>query len=311
MRKIELTVLMASRNGERVLPRTLGQYCEIESAGVAWKLVIVDNGSTDSTADVIDSFKKHLPIDVLQQSIPGKNRALNTGLAAVEGRLAVITDDDAIPHPGFLAAWGTFLDSRPEYELFGGSIEPLFEVPPPTWMLRSRQLRALMFSERDLPEGPTSAGEIYGPNMAVRASIFSRGFRFDENIGPNASEPDYPMGGESDFCHRVASSSAKCWFASQARVFHVVRPAQLSSAGWANRAYRCGRGLAHQMWQRGELYVVPTPSLTDRLGALSPFARHRLTSLCARHLARGFRDECARRLSRTPGYSSQFHPAGP
>jgi glucosyl-dolichyl phosphate glucuronosyltransferase len=301
MRKVEITVLMASRNGEHVLPRTLGGYRETAVPSVGWKIVIVDNGSTDSTSKIIDSYKRHLPIEVLQQSLPGKNRALNTGLAAVEGRLVVVTDDDAIPHPSLLTAWEKVLDTKQDYGLFGGSIEPLFELPPPKWLVESKLHFALMFSQRDLPEGPINAGDIYGPNMAIRASIFDRGFRFDENIGPNACDSDYPMGGESEFCHRVASSRVKCWFASEARVSHLVRPAQLTRPAWAKRAYRCGRGRAHQMWQRGEIFAAPTPSWIDWLATLSPITKHRMRSMCARHLARGFRDECARRLSSTSG----------
>ena len=57
----------------------------------------------------------------------------------------------------------------------------------------------MMFAHRDLPEGPIGADEIYGPNMAVRTSILDQGFRFDEKIGPNAEDPDYPTGGETDF----------------------------------------------------------------------------------------------------------------
>jgi glucosyl-dolichyl phosphate glucuronosyltransferase len=296
MRKIEITVLMASRNGEHVLRRVLGGYREIKAPGVGWKLVIVDNGSTDSTSKIVDSFKRDLPIEVLQQPVPGKNRALNIGIAGVEGRFVIVTDDDAIPHSSFLTAWERFLEHERDCELFGGSIEPLFEIPPPNWMLETRLFFELMFSERDLPEGPIDAGEIYGPNMAIRRSVFDRGFRFDENIGPNALDPDYPMGSESEFCLRVASAGVKCWFAKEARVYHIVRAAQLMDSAWAKRAYRCGRGRAYQMWQRGEIFAVPAPSLTDRLAAFSPMAKHRMISMCALHLARGFRDECAKRL---------------
>ena len=85
----------------------------------------------------------------------------------------------------------------------------------------------MMFAHRDLPEGPINADEIYGPNMAVRTSIFDQGFRFDEKIGPNDADSDYPMGGETDFCWRVAQSGAGCWFAKEPLVQHIVRPEQL------------------------------------------------------------------------------------
>ena len=83
MRNIQLTVLIASRNGECVLPRVLAGYRGVVSPPVAWKLLVVDNGSTDATPQILDSFKRDLPLQVLDEPVPGKSRALNAGLAAV------------------------------------------------------------------------------------------------------------------------------------------------------------------------------------------------------------------------------------
>jgi hypothetical protein len=170
-------------------------------------------------------------------------------------------------------------------------------------MLVRRLQFEMMFSERNLPEGPVDAGDLYGPNMAVRTSVLQRGFRFDEELGPNALDPDYPMGDETEFCRRLASARVKCWFASGPLVHHIVRPGQLTATAWAKRAYRVGRGRAHQMWKRGDILAPPTPSWIDWLAMVSPVARHRLTSLCARRLAQGFRDECVRRTE-APSVSS-------
>lgn len=82
--------------------------------------MVVDNGSTDATPQVVDAAKAVLPIEPLTEPRPGKNRALNKGLEALEGSLAIITDDDAVPDPMFLAAWSKYLDSKSNYALFGG-----------------------------------------------------------------------------------------------------------------------------------------------------------------------------------------------
>ena len=66
-------------------------------------MVIVDNGSDDSTPAILSSFKKRLPLETLHQPIAGKNCALNLGLSALEGHLAILTDDDAIPDRSFLS----------------------------------------------------------------------------------------------------------------------------------------------------------------------------------------------------------------
>jgi glycosyltransferase involved in cell wall biosynthesis len=295
MQKVQMTVLLATRNGERVLARTLEGYCRASAPPVAWKLVVVDNGSTDATPDIIEHFKRRLPLESLVEPVTGKSRALNTGLYAVEGRIAVMTDDDAIPSPTFLAAWAKLLDHRTDYKLFGGSIDPLFDVAPPRWLAESKLRFAMMFAHRDLPEGPIGADEIYGPNMAVRTSVLDQGFQFDEKIGPNAEDPDYPTGGETDFCWRVAQSGAACWFAKEPLVHHIVRPEQLILRNWIRRAYRTGRGRAHQMWERGGAIIAPRLSLLQRLAMFSPIPRHRFDGASAYHLLRGFREECARR----------------
>lgn len=198
MSGIQLTVLLATRNGAHVLPRTLEGYRRGTPPSFGWKLVVVDNGSTDATSDILKSFEAHLPLQALQQPIPGKNRSLNAGIHLAEGSLLVLTDDDAIPHSSFLMAWGTVLEIHADYELFGGSIEPLFEVPPPKWLMESRLYFAMMFAERALPDGPVAPGAIYGPNMAVRMSVVKAGFRFDERPGPGLLERPVHCAGSAD-----------------------------------------------------------------------------------------------------------------
>jgi GT2 family glycosyltransferase len=297
MSDVQLTVLLATRNGAKALPRTLDGYRQAARPSVGWKIVVVDNGSTDETQQVIESFKSSLPLEAIGQPVPGKNRALNAGINAVEGRLTVITDDDSIPDRSFLIEWAKIIQDDRGYELFGGSIAPLFDVPPPDWVLAAQTSFALMFSERDLPEGPVAAEEIYGPNMAVASTVLLRGFRFDEDLGPRADDPEYPMGGETEFCRRVAAAGVRSWFVKDARVQHIVRQHQLTPEGWAQRSYRCGRGRAHQMWKRGDVISPPGLSLTNILGRFSPFRGRRMQSLSARELARGFHDECLKRLN--------------
>jgi GT2 family glycosyltransferase len=255
--------------------------------------VIVDNGSSDSTPPILRAFARHLPLEVLEELKPGKNRALNVGIGALEGELFIITDDDAVPTSSFLQAWERYLHRCGKFELFGGRIEPYFEVPPPRWLLKSRNYFPMMFAERDLTEGAVAPEDIYGCNMAVRASVFARGFRFADNIGPNWANPNYPMGGETEFCRRVARSGASCWFAREPKVQHIVRPSQYCESAFARRAYRCGRGRAHLMLEEGRTMAAPGVSLLDRLAMVSPLRQHRLRFLCAYHLARGFHDECA------------------
>jgi GT2 family glycosyltransferase len=302
MRQIDLTVLFASRNEEKVLSRTLSAYCRLEQSNVSWKLVIVDNGSVDSTLDIIKSFQEHLPIEVYFEPIAGKNRALNRGLHAVEGQLVVLTDDDTLPSPTFLQTWAKFLDTKSDYGLFGGSIIPLFETAPKSWLTADQRQFIMLFGARDLPEGPVAPDAIFGGNMAVRRSVFDNGFRFDENIGPSGLDPKYPMGGEAEFCLRVGRAGILSWFAKEPHVQHLIRPYQMTDSYLADRSYRSGRGEAYRLkMEKDKLqrdFIIGQIAslhrgwgLRRRLQMLSPFRAQRRRGIHRYYSMRGFTDE--------------------
>ena len=181
----------------------------------------------------------------------------------------MLTDDDTLPIPSFLQAWAKFLDTKLDYELLGGSIIPLFETPPQSWLVADQHLCTLLFGQRDLPEGPVEPAEIFGGNMAVRRSVFNSGFRFKEDIGPNGSNPNYPMGGETDFCQRVALAGILSWFAKEPAVQHLVRSYQMTDSYLADRSYRMGRGACRlQKETNGRQMDEPPAFIAERLAAV-------------------------------------------
>ena len=58
--------------------------------------LIVDDGSTDNTADIIETWKSEarFPIHYIIQNNGGKHRAINKGIAAAKGELFLILDSD-------------------------------------------------------------------------------------------------------------------------------------------------------------------------------------------------------------------------
>ena len=64
-----------------------------------WQAVIVDDGSTNDTPELLRSWAGQLSLIQLAQPAGGKYRAVNRELKAAERELVVFTDDDVIPHP--------------------------------------------------------------------------------------------------------------------------------------------------------------------------------------------------------------------
>lgn len=252
-----LTVLMATYNGAQTLPRVLDAYCKLDVPRGAWTLVIVNNGSTDETKQILHSFEKRLPLKCITEPRPGKNAALNVGLARVAGDLVVMTDDDAIPNHDWLVQFRQVADAQPSFSVFGGSIVPLWEATPPSWILPFRH--TLSITDSSWEEGPIVASRIYGPNMAVRRELIEAGYRFDTSLGPRGVH--YQMGDEADFLQRIAKAGFTAWHCKGAVVGHIIRKHQMNKRWMLRRARASGQAMYRLDYFQYKQYLEPPPAL--------------------------------------------------
>jgi len=235
-----LTVLLATRNGARTLPGVLEAFADLSVPSSGWKVVVVDNGSTDRTREIVSSFQAKLPLTYRFEGRLGKNFALNTGMAELEGDLAVFTDDDVFPDPDWLVRLRAAADAQPCFSMFGGVILPRWETGPPHWLKWVPAGPVFTLSDSQLVAGPTDPGNLYGPNMAIRAEIFQSGTRFDSSIGPSGA--NYAMGSESELVERLGRQGHKAWHVHDAVVEHFIRDHQSEESWVMKRAIRFGRG---------------------------------------------------------------------
>ena len=56
-----LTVVLATHNGTMTLPRVLEGYTRLGPVSGGWKLVAVDNASTDRTKELVWAYAGRLP----------------------------------------------------------------------------------------------------------------------------------------------------------------------------------------------------------------------------------------------------------
>lgn len=101
-----VSVVLCTYNRADVVSTTIDAVLAQEIDGVVaggLELVIVNDGSTDGTAAVLDGIAD-VRVRVVHRENGGLCVARNTGLEDAGGRWIVFLDDDDVPNPGWLAA---------------------------------------------------------------------------------------------------------------------------------------------------------------------------------------------------------------
>lgn len=115
-----LSVVVPCLNAGQVLGVQLAALCAQEMPD-SWEVIIVDNGSSDDTKSVAESFRERLPaLTVVIESRQGRHYACNRGAEVARGHALVFVDADDEVQPGFLTAMAEALT---EHAMVAGCLD--------------------------------------------------------------------------------------------------------------------------------------------------------------------------------------------
>ena len=225
---MDVSIIICTLNRCQSLQRTLKTCCDLEiSPDVRWEVVVVDNHSTDNTRQVCEAFAGSLPLRYHFEARKGKSHALNTAQDISKGDLLLFTDDDVDIHARWVAEmWGAY-NRYPERCFFGGRVVPLWEKPPPVWVLRHYtelpQFAQLDWGERER-FARIEAGEYFpGANSAFPRRAFAEGHRYTETVGllDGDTHRGYIVGGEDmEFLRTLAHAGWRGMYIPGAIISH-------------------------------------------------------------------------------------------
>ncbi|MCM1297506.1 MAG: glycosyltransferase family 2 protein, partial [Muribaculaceae bacterium] len=121
-----LTIVIAVFNRCRLIERTLDSMSDGNNCHDRFRIIVVDNGSTDSTKEVVARWiDRHPDIDttLTEESRRGAAAARNAGLRLVDTDYVMFFDSDDIVLSGFIDRLVNRLESEPMTDIIGWDID--------------------------------------------------------------------------------------------------------------------------------------------------------------------------------------------
>jgi glycosyltransferase involved in cell wall biosynthesis len=262
-----VSVILCTRNRSRRLGPCLDRVAASgRRARSDWELVLVDNGSTDDTRDVLREWAAASSVDVqiVHEPRGGLSAARNRGIDASRGAVLAFVDDDCLVEDGWLEAIVAVHAVDPPPDLVGGRVD--------LWDEADARVSIRPFDDAlEIRDFRGICARLIGCNFSVRADALRSIGHFDERLGAGTAS-----GSAEDFdvFYRLLKAGYRLRFEPGVRVYHAHgrrEPREIEALG---RRYVRGRGA---MYAKHAMQGDAT-MLVHFLGELLGRTRHRVRS---------------------------------
>jgi glycosyltransferase involved in cell wall biosynthesis len=252
MNACDVSVVVCTRNRADMLRGALASLDELAAERFTYEIVVLDNGSTDATADVIAELARttNRTVRGVYEPEAGIVPARNRGVHEAHGRWIAFFDDDQLA------------DKRWLTELYDGACVKQCRVVGGAVHLAlpsdcSRQLDPtvrMLLGEAKLADEPRPYGGRFTPgcgNLMVERTVFDQVGLFQRTIGGR--------GEDTDLFSRIERAGIAAWYFPTAVVHHLTPPERLEPSYLLSLARRMGAGIAERQagqMQRGRFAAL-------------------------------------------------------
>ncbi|BDS08185.1 hypothetical protein NT6N_32250 [Oceaniferula spumae] len=207
----KFSVVVCTYNGGHRMERCLNALIGLDYPN--YEIIVVDDGSTDDTADVVGAYEQ---VKLIQIDHSGLSEARNRGAEAAQGEIVAYTDDDCEPDTAWLK-WLAHAFVQENWDACGGPNLP--PEPDSGSHFDDRVDEAVVASAPGAPShvllGDQTAEHLPGCNLVVKKSVL-------EAVG--GFNADYRVAGDDvDFCWRLHEAGYRMGFHGAAFVWHRRR----------------------------------------------------------------------------------------
>jgi glucosyl-dolichyl phosphate glucuronosyltransferase len=260
-----ISVVICTYNREPILREMLASFYQQRSLdAIDHEVIVVDNNSSDGTAEAVKTFAGSPPPRYVFEPVQGLSRARNRGISESRGEIVAFLDDDVIVEADWLNAIRRCFDETGA-DAVGGKSTLLFRSPVPPWLgsgFRGNLSEVDLGDERLETHSPSS---LFGVNISFRKSVLTKQGGFYEAVGRIADQ--LLLGEETRLMKKILADGGRAFYEPRAVVRHIIGPDRLT---WEYfHRYAAGEGLSQAILDedRGRLVeILRVPRAAQQLG---------------------------------------------
>jgi len=253
MTGLQLSVIVPTYNRAAGVARALVSILDQTASCDRYEILVVDNNSTDNTAEVVDDFvrRSNGRIRRLLETRQGVAYARQAGIDAARAGILAFFDDDVSVSRSWVETILQTFDEHPDIEVIGGKVLPQWATPPPRWLTRAHWSPLALQDFGDRPElmSIDNPRALISANLACRRQVFDRlgGFspvfqRVKDGIG--SLEDD-------EWIRRLWKSGGRGLYVPELVAFTEVPPSRLTHA--YHRRWHQGHGRFYALLRAEEM----------------------------------------------------------
>jgi glucosyl-dolichyl phosphate glucuronosyltransferase len=237
---MNVSIIICTRDRADSLRETLASIgrCEVP-ADLPAELLVVDNGSTDHTRQVVEqAVLRNMPVQYILEPRRGLSHARNRGMAEAEGGIFLWTDDDVRVPRGWIEGMCRPIISG-ESDAVAGGVRLAGHLDRP-WLVG--ELRGWVACTEGLID-PVAPSRMVGANMAFGRRVLDHVPRFDLELGAGALGSHE----ETVFTEQLIRSGFRVAGALHVVVEHHPDESRLTCEAFALMAVAMGRSAGYRL----------------------------------------------------------------
>lgn len=242
-----VSIIICCYNAQDRIVRTLEHIQrQTFSHPIPWEVIVVDNASTDDTAEVAENIWKKNPVTDLKicyESKAGLNHARDRGFKESRYSILSLVDDDNWLESNWVEKVHAIFEQHENIGACSGQNIPAFDSTPPAWFDQFKHSYAtgmLHFNEGIVNQN--TFGNLWGAGLSIRREVIADldriHFKF---VTSDRKGKSLSCGGDTELCYAIRLLGYDLYYTNNLVLHHFVPDYRLQWNYVKNLNYEFGK----------------------------------------------------------------------